>query len=432
MSGYANEAELEAATVRRVSWRLMPFLLAAYFMAYIDRANIGFASLQMNKAIGLTQAAYGLGAGIFFIGYFIFEIPSNMALEKFGARKWIARIMITWGIVSGGFAFIVGQNSFWTLRFLLGAAEAGFFPGVLLFLTYWYPRTHRAKIVGIFMVAIPFANFLGSPLSASILYMDGFLGLGGWQWIFIMEAIPAVLLGFVCYGFLTDKPSEATWLEPEQRAWLTKRLAAEAAEAARVPKTSAWTIMLNPYVLAMAVIYSGAVGASTSLALWTPQVVKAYGLTNFQTGLVNSIPYGISAIWMVLWGMSSDRTGERVWHNAVPLMWMTAAILGIFWSHSLWTTIPLLTLIAAGTYASKGPFWALSTEWLGANSAAAGLAAINALGNLTGFGFNWSIGAIREATGSFSLALTPIAATAALGVVVVLVVGKGQPRTKAA
>ena len=426
-----DDKALEAATIRAVSWRLMPFLLAAYLICYIDRVNVGFASLQMNKAVGIDPKTYGLGAGIFFIGYFILEVPSNLALERFGARTWIARIMITWGIVSGAFALIGGPISFLVLRFLLGAAEAGFFPGVILYLTYWYPSNHRAKIVGIFMVAIPVAGLIGSPISGSILYMDGIWGLGGWQWVFILEALPAVLLGFYAFFWLTDRPEHATWLAPERRTWLLGRLELERARTPKVQHDSIWRVLSNKYVLIMALVYAGAAGASTSLALWMPQLVKSFGLTNFQTGCVNAIPFAIAAVWMILWGRSSDRTGERVWHNALPLMWMVAALLGTFLAKDLWTIIPLLTLIAAGTYASKGPFWALSSEWLGPSSAAAGLAQINALGNLSGFFFNYMIGYIKDETGSFPMALMPIAAVATIGTICVLVIGRNQPRTVA-
>jgi ACS family tartrate transporter-like MFS transporter len=422
---------LEARTMRAVSWRLMPFLLAAYIICYIDRVNIGFAALQMNKAVGIDPKTYGLGAGIFFIGYFILEVPSNLALERFGARKWIARIMITWGMASGAFALIGGPTSFLVLRFLLGAAEAGFFPGVILYLTYWYPSVYRAKIVGIFMVAIPVAGMIGSPFSGAILGMDGILGLGGWQWIFILEAIPAIMLGIYAFVGLTDKPEHATWLREDQRAWLIGVLRTERTRAPKIAHTSVWRVMTNKHVLIMALVYSGAAGASTSLALWMPQLVKPFGLTNFQTGLVNAIPFAIAAVWMILWGLSSDRTGERVWHNALPLAWMVVAMVLTFFAHSLWTIIPLLTLVAAGTYASKGPFWALSSEWLGAGAAAAGLAQINALGNLASFFFNYMIGWIKDETGSYPAALMPIAIVATIGVICVVVVGRGQPRTVA-
>lgn len=432
MSASVNaEKALEAATMRAVSWRLMPFLLAAYIICYIDRVNVGFASLQMNKAVGIDPKTYGLGAGIFFIGYFILEVPSNLALERFGARKWIARIMITWGFVSMAFALIGGPTSFLVLRFLLGASEAGFFPGVILYLTYWYPSVYRAKIIGIFMVAIPVAGMIGSPVSGAILGMDGILGLGGWQWIFILEALPALILGVYAFAWLTDKPKDAAWLAPEQRAWLLRTLETERSRTPKVSHDSVWKVMTNKYVLIMALVYAGASGASTSLALWMPQLVKAYGLTNFNTGLVNAVPFAIAAVWMILWGHNSDKTGERVWHNALPLMWMVVALILTFWASSLWMIIPLLTLIAAGTYASKGPFWALSSEWLGPASAAAGLAQINALGNLSSFFFNYLLGYIKDETGSFPLALMPIAAVATLGAISVLTIGRNQPRTVA-
>ena len=421
---------LETTTMRRVSWRLMPFLLLAYLLCYIDRVNVGFASLQMNKAVGIDPKIYGLGAGIFFVGYFILEVPSNLALQRFGARTWIARIMLTWGVVSAAFALIGGPISFLVLRFLLGAAEAGFFPGVILYLTYWYPAEYRAKIVGIFMVAIPVAGLIGSPISGAILGMDGILGLGGWQWIFLLEAAPTLLLGVATFWCLTDKPVHAKWLAPEQRAWLIAKLEGESRRAPRLGHASLWKVLTNKYVLIMALVYAGASGASTSLALWMPQLVKSFGLTNFNTGLVNAVPFGIAAVWMILWGRNSDRTGERVWHNALPLMWMVLAMVCTFFViGNMWAMIALLTLIAAGTYASKGPFWALSSEWLGPTVAAAGLAQINALGNLSAFFFNYMIGWIKDETGSFPLAIMPIAVVATLGVIALLTIGKGQPRT---
>jgi MFS transporter, ACS family, tartrate transporter len=426
------DLNVEAETMRRVSWRLMPLLLLAYLICYIDRVNVGFAALQMNKAVGIDLKTYGLGTGIFFVGYFLFEVPSNMALERFGARTWIARIMISWGLVSAAFALIGGPISFVVLRVLLGAAEAGFFPGVILYITYWYPAHYRAIIVGIFMVAIPVAGLIGSPISGAILYMDGFLGLGGWQWIFLLEAAPAVLLGVACFIWLTDRPEHATWLAPRQQQWLVAKLEAERRRAPRIAHVSVWQVMTNKYVLIMALVYAGAAGASSSLALWMPQLVKSFGLTNWQTGLLTGVPFGIAAVWMILWGRSSDRTGERVWHNALPLAWMVLAMVATFFAiSSLWAMIPLLTLIAAGTYASKGPFWALSSEWLGAGAAAVGLAQINALGNLSGFVFNYLIGWIQAETGSFPLALMPIAAVATLGTISILVIGRHQPRTVA-
>ena len=427
-----DDRSIEQMTMRAVSWRLMPFLILAYLLCYIDRVNVGFAALQMNKAVGLDPKTYGLGAGIFFIGYFILEVPSNLALQRFGARTWIARIMITWGLVSLAFAAIGGPTSFLVLRFLLGAAEAGFFPGVILYLTFWFPSEYRAKIVGLFMVAIPVAGLIGSPVSGAVLGMDGLLGLGGWQWIFILEAVPTILLGIVTFVWLTDRPEHATWLAPDQKQWLIAKLENERGRASRVTHTSVWHVMANRYVLIMAFVYAGAAGASSALSLWVPQLVKSFGLSNFSTGLVTAVPFGISAVWMVLWGRNSDRTGERVWHNALPLAWMALAMVATFFViNQLAFMIVLLTLIAAGTYASKGPFWALSSEWLGSVAAAAGLAQINALGNLSGFFFNYMIGYIKNETGSFPLALMPIALVAAIGTVWLLIIGWRQPRTVA-
>jgi MFS family permease len=427
-----DDKTIEAVVMRRVFWRLMPFLLLAYLICYIDRVNVGFASLQMNKAIGIDSKTYGLGAGIFFIGYFLLEVPSNLGLQRFGARTWIARIMISWGIVSGAFALVAGPASFLSLRFILGAAEAGFFPGVILYLTYWFPAEHRARIIGIFMVAIPVAGLTGSPISGAILGLDGRLGLGGWQWLFILEAVPAILMGIAAFVWLTDRPEHAHWLAPEQRAWLVAKLDAERRRpTARVAQLSVWRVMSNKYVLVMALVYSGAAGASSALALWQPQLIKSFGLTNWETGLLNAVPYAIAAVWMVIWGRNSDRTGERVWHNALPLGWMVLAMVATFAVTQLWMLIPLLALILAGTYACKGPFWALSSEWLAAPVAAAGLAQINALGNLSGFFCNFLIGWIKASTGSFPLALMPIAALAAIGTICVILVGRGQPRTAA-
>lgn len=426
-----DDKTLEERVMRRVFWRLMPFLLIAYLIAYIDRVNVGFASLQMNKALGIDPQIFGLGAGIFFLGYFILEVPSNLGLERFGASRWIARIMISWGVVSGAFALIGGSTSFLILRFLLGAAEAGFFPGVILYLTYWFPSEYRAKIVGIFMVAIPVAGLTGSPISGAILGMDGILGLGGWQWVFILEAVPAVLMGFLSFAWLTDRPEHAGWLTAEERGWLIAKLETERSRVSKVKQLTTWQVLVNKHVLIMALVYSGAAGASSALAVWQPQVIKSFGLSNLETGFLNAIPYAISAVLMVLWGRSSDRTGERVWHNALPLGWLGLAMLATFYAHSLYVLLPLLTLVLAGTYACKGPFWALSSEWLAAPVAAAGLAQINALGNLSGFFCNFLIGWIKSATGSFPLALTPIAALALAGTVAVLVLGRSQPRTVA-
>jgi MFS family permease len=280
------------------------------------------------------------------------------------------------------------------------------------------------------MVATPVASLIGSPIRGALLYTDGMLGLGGWQWIFLLEAIPTVLLGIAAFGLLTDRPEHATWLDPEQRRWLAEELARERRQASSVEHKSVWQIITNKYVLLLALIYTGASGAAGALPMWLPQLFKSYGLSNWHNGLVSAVPFGVAAVAMILWARSSDAIGERVWHNALPLVWIVLAIVGTFFAvHSVWVMLPLLVVIAVGAHAGKGPFWALSSEWLGSASAAAGLAQINALGNLSSFLFNYLIGWIDVETGSFPLAFLPIALVSAIGALAVLVVGLRRPRT---
>jgi MFS family permease len=408
----------------------MPFLTFSFLICYIDRVNLGFAALQMNAAVGIDPKTYGLGAGILYLGYFFLEVPSNLALERFGARRWIGRIMISWGIVSMACALIKGPASFLILRFLLGAAEAGFFPGVVLYLTYWYPSEYRARMVGLLSLALPVAGLIGSPLSGLILNsMDGLANISGWQWLFIVEGAPAVILGVLAMVFLTDKPAEAEWLTQAQRQWLKQTLEAEHARAQRVPPMSLWRVLSNKYVLIMALAYAGAGGAAIVLTLWMPQLVRTFGFGNTQNGLLTAIPFGIAAICMFLWARNSDRTGERLWHNVIPLIGLAAAIGAFYFAAGhFWLTLVLLVITAIGSYASKGPFWALSSEWLGPKVAAAGLAQINALGTLAAFFFSYMIGWIQAETNSFALAILPIAIVSALGAVGVMVAGASQPK----
>jgi ACS family tartrate transporter-like MFS transporter len=422
----AETSAVEKATLRRVSFRLLPFLMLAYLVCYIDRTNAGFAALQMNKDIGLSGTVFGLGGGIFFIGYFLFEVPSNLALERFGARRWICRIMISWGLVSAAMALAVGPSSFVALRFLLGVAEAGFFPGVILYLTYWFPGEQRARIIGIFMVAIPVSGFIGSPISGTLLGLDGWLGLRGWQWVFILEAAPAVLLGFVCLVWLTDGPAAARWLRPEQRDWLAAKLAEERAEVKRVAHGSAWRVVRNPTVLALAMIYAGGATASSGLGLWQPQFIKSFGLSNAEVGWVNALPYAFSAVAMVWWGQRSDRRNERLWHTAIPLGLSGVALALCIPFPMLVPTVVLLCVCVVCTSVTRGPFWALTSEYLSAPSAAAGIAMVNAMGTGCGFICNALMGGIYDATHSYPLAMLPIVGFATVGTVVLLVLG--QPK----
>ena len=419
----------EQAIMRKIAWRIVPFLMLSYFIAFLDRVNAGFAALQMNHDIGLTQAAFGLGGGLFYVTYVLFEIPSNLAMKKVGPRLWIARIMLSWGLVSAAMAFVTGPYSFYAVRLLLGAAEAGFFPGVILYLTYWFPRAYRARIVAIFMVAIPVSSFLGSPISASLLQTDGMLGLRGWQWMFILEAVPAMLLGIATIFVLPDRPSSARFLSHEERELVSRALESEAENDTTTPRhASLWAIMTDKYVLAASFIYAGASGASQCLSLWQPQIIKSFGLTNMQTGLLNSIPFGIASVLMIIWGRTSDRTGERIWHTAIPLGLLAASLVAALATASLLPTILILCVAVTATYIVKGPFWALSTEWLSAGSAAAGIAQINAIGNIGGFIGTWLLGVIKDATGSYPMGLLPLAASSAVGCLLVLTIGRGRDR----
>ncbi|PZW47803.1 MFS transporter [Pseudomonas sp. URMO17WK12:I2] len=425
----AAVSELERATMRRVAWRILPFLIVCYLIAIIDRGNIGMASLQMNDDLGLSARVFGFASSLFFFAYFLVEVPSNLAMQKFGARIWIARIMVTWGLVSAGTAFVVGPYSLYVMRFLLGAAEAGFFPGVLLYLTYWLPSAYRARMVAIFMVAIPAANFIGSPLSGLLLGLDGWLGMRGWHWLFILEGIPAVLLGIACLFVLTDRPEHAKWLSDEQRNWLTGRLAEEAARKTAIGHISLWKLLRHKDIWVLALIYSGASAAGSTMSVWAPQLLKTFDLSAQQIGLVNAIPYGIASLLMILWGRSSDRTGERRWHTATTLLLIAAGLLMTLFTDSLTATVVMLTMVLVGAYSMKGPFWALVSGWLSSSTAAAGLAAVGAVANLVGGGIMVNAyGAIHEATGSYSLALMPLAALCTLAGIMVLVIGRKRQR----
>ena len=420
---------LEARTIRKVSARLIPFLMICYFVAYLDRVNVGFAALTMNKSLGLTATMFGFGSGIFFVTYFLFELPSNLALDRFGARKWIARIMFSWGILSALMAFIPNiaeatglgnEATFYILRALLGFAEAGFFPGIIFYLTLWYPSVYRGRIVGAFMAAIPLSSAIGSPISGMILGMHGIAGLEGWQWLFIIEAAPAVVLAFVTYFYLTDLPADARWLEADERAWLRDRLDAERRQREAAQTLSVWEVMRNPRVWALALVYFGLVACNYGVGFWLPQIIKAFGLSNAMTGWVTAIPYAIGAVFMVWYGYHSDATGERKAHTAIALLIAAAGIAGSTLTGNPTLTIIAFTIGACGVFGSLPVFWTLPTAVLSGTAAAAGIAVINSIGNLAGFAGPYAMGWIKDATGSFTGGLLLIAALAVGAMVIVL------------
>lgn len=425
MNASTAPSELEKQTVRRVVWRILPFLIVCYLIAIIDRGNIGMASLQMNEDLGLSKAVFGLASSLFFVGYFLFEVPSNLAMQKIGAKIWISRIMISWGIVSVCTAFVQSSEMLYVLRFLLGAAEAGFFPGVILYLTYWIPAKYRARVIATFMVAIPAANFIGSPISGAILSLDGWYGMRGWHWLFILEGVPAVLLGIAAFFVLSNRPDSAGWLNAEQRNWLSSTLAAENAQRKAIGHISLWQLLRHKHIWVMALIYAGASAAGSTLSVWSPQLLKSFGLDNFTTGLVNAIPYGLASVLMIVWGRSSDRTGERRWHTALTLFLIAGGLLSAFISQSLTGSVVILSLVLVGAYSMKGPFWALASGWLSSSTAAAGLAAIGAVANLIGGGVMVNIyGMINQSTGSHTLSMVPLALLCAAGGIAVLLMGR--------
>ena len=414
-------AELEQRTMAKVSARLVPFLILCYFVAYLDRVNVGFAGLTMRQDLGLSASAFGLASGIFFLTYFVFEVPSNLFLHRFGARKWIARIMLSWGIISGANAFVTGSYTFYLVRVLLGAAEAGFFPGIIFFLTLWFPSVYRGRIVAWFMAAIPASSVIGAPVSGLLLYLDGVGGLKGWQWLFVVEAVPAIILSVVVFFYLTDRPADAGWLADDERRWLADRLAAEERQRLAAEHISVGQVLRDGRVLTLALVYFGGVAANYGIAFWLPQIVKSFGgVSNFQIGLITAIPYLVGTVTMVLWGRRSDRTMERKGHVAFPL---AVAAIGIALAGMVsdpLTKMVLLSIAGFGVFANLPVFWTLPAAFLSGAGAAAGIAVINALGNLAGFVGPYAMGWVKDATGSFSGGLYLIAALALIGCIAVL------------
>lgn len=418
---------IETRTIGRISGRIVPFLVLAFFVSFIDRVNVGFAALQMNQQFGFSATVFGWGVGAFFVSLCLFEVPANVLMAKIGARRWICRIMISWGLVSGATAFVVGVKSFLLMRFLLGLAEAGFFPGVILYLGTWFPRENRARVLSLFLMAMPLANFIGSPISGALLGLDGRLGLRGWQWLFVIEAVPAVIMGVLCLFVLPDNPAKARWLADDERAWLGERLAAERHGVAAVESESIWQVLRHPRVLGLAVVYAGSVGCNYALSYWQPQIIKAFGLTNFQTGLINAIPFGLATAAMILWARHFDRSGERFWHTALPLAVSAAGLIACMFLTTLAPTVIALTVALAGCYAVKAPMFALCAESLSERSAAAGIGQVCAIGNVAGFICPTLIGWIRDLTGNFRMGLLPMVVLALLGMFVTLTLKRNRP-----
>ena len=425
-----EDTELGRHVVTKVARRLIPFMMLLYFVNYLDRTNIGFAELQMSEDLNLTATAFGLASGLFFIGYLFFEVPSNLALHKFGARRWIARIMLSWGIIAAAMAFVPNATTLYVLRILLGVAEAGFFPGMILYLTYWFPRRERARFTAMFLAAIPLSSAIGSTMSGAIMeYLDGLFGLEGWRVMFLLEGLPAIALAFVTWFYLTDRPASATWLTERERDWLTREMEAEKAETERRFHWPLRKSLTQPRILALSFVYFGVVYGLYALSFFLPQIVADFATTFgvefslMETGLIVAVPYLVGTVAMVLWGRHSDRTQERVWHVAAPTILAAVTIPVALYLDSPFAVMVAVTITAIGIFGALPVFWSLPNAFLVGASAAGGIALINSLGNLAGFGAPFITGWLTDLTGSQKAGLWVVGVVMMLAALVVLAMG---------
>jgi len=425
-----SSERLESAVVSRLIWRLMPFLFLLYIVAYLDRINVSFGVLQMRDQLGLSDRVYGRAAGIFFAGYFFFQLPSNLILEKVGVRRWISALMVLWGLISCCMILIRGPVSFYALRFLLGAAEAGFFPGMILYMKRWFPASARARAVAWFMTANPIAGIIGSPISGALLNLHG-AGFSGWQWMFLIEGLPAIIFGAVVFRTLCDTPREATWLKDDERAWLLETLDREQ-QNTKAAEGTFWKVLLTPRIWFLSLVYFGVSTTMYGVTLWLPSVIRAFsGLSYLWTGIVATLPFIVTVIAMVLIGMRSDRAGERRWHTAIPAFAAAVSLSIAGYGHSTLVVVAGIGLGLAGAEGMVGPFWAMATSRMEGLSAAAGIAVINSLGNLGGYFGPDIVGVFRTANGGFRGGLLAIAATLVVSGTTALIVGR-ESRASAA
>ncbi|HZP99284.1 MAG TPA: MFS transporter [Reyranella sp.] len=399
------DAAIEASAMRKVYLRLLPFAMLCYILAYIDRINSTFAALTMRGDLHLSAGDYGFAVGTFYWAYFIFEVPSNVIMEKVGARIWIARIMITWGIFAAATAFVTGATSLSIVRFLLGMGEAGFFPGLVLYFTYWFPARHHARIVSGFLIGLPIAVAAGAPVSGALLSLDGLFGYKGWQIMYFAEGAPTIILGILCLFLMTDRPEQAKFLTAEEKTWLTQKIASErkAKEAVRV--YSMFESMWNPRVLLLALNYLGIVTASLGMLFFIPQIIKSIGgakMSNLEAILLTMIPYICAGISLYVWGRVSDKMNERRWNLLIACVVSTVGLVMAGLTMGTWWALVGMSIAAIGFYGSKGPFFAMPPMFLSGSALAAGIAWINSLGNLGGFFGPWWIGVMKDVTGTFS------------------------------
>jgi MFS transporter, ACS family, tartrate transporter len=404
----------------KAGWRLIPFLVLLFVVAYVDRVNVGFAALTMNKDLGLSNQQFGFAAGVFFFGYFLFEVPSNVILERIGARRWIFCIILVWGLISTATALVTNVSMFYALRFALGVAESGFFPGMILYLTYWFPPPLRARYGSFFLAAIPLSNVIGAPISGEIIKAGGVLGLAGWQWLFILEGLPATLLAFVVLAYLPDNPQDARWLSEAEKAVIGRALVREDTHE----RHHLWAGLLDPRVWILSLIYFGIVVGVYGVNFWLPQIVHGHGFDIGQTGYVVAAPYLLSVGAMILWARSSDAFGERIWHVAIPALAASVGLFGAAIFQRDMASLGFLTLAAVGIYATLAPFWSLPSKFLGGTAAAGGIALINAIGNLGGFCGPFVVGWLKDRTGSYAAGIEALGASLIAAAILVVVLGR--------
>ena len=427
-AGPTASVQISAVTLRKVTWRLIPFLFILYVIAWLDRVNVGFAGLQMNADLGFSSTVFGFGSGIFFLGYCLFEIPSNIILERVGARLWISRIMVTWGLISAALMFVRTPATFYLLRFLLGVAEAGFFPGVIYYLSLWYPAAHRARAIAAFMTAVPVSGLIGGPLSGALLELDGLHGLAGWQWLFLLEGLPAVIMGTSVLFYLKDRPETTQWLTPAERDWLVETLAAERKACELRPNIRVALTDLTIWKLGF--IFLLVAAGFYGYSFWAPLVIKSLtGLSNFKVGLVLGAISAVTIVGMLLNGYHSDQTGERAVHTAVPLFVMAVGLIGSALLHQPFLAIIALALIPLGHCASYGPFWSTPTQFLTGQAAAAGIALVTVIANVGSFAGPTLIGVLKAKTGTHTVAFALLGGLAVIAALLALKLDPAQPRS---
>ena len=422
MTTSTMSAQDEDAVYLKVTWRLIPFLLVCYIIAYLDRVNVGFAKLQMMSQLGFSDVVYGLGAGMFFIGYFFFEVPSNIILHRVGAKTWIARIMVSWGVISGSMMFVETEMQFYVMRFLLGVAEAGFFPGIILYLTYWYPAQRRGRIISLFMTGIPLAGVIGGPLSGWIMNRwDQVWGYQGWQWMFFLEALPSVVVGFIVYWYLDNRITDAKWLSDSERQLLVQRIEEEDQHKEHI---SVFEVLKNKRVWVMSAIYFSLAMSLYGVSFWLPTLIKGMGVKdNLEIGLLSAIPWAAGVVSMLWFGRSADKHKERRWHVVIPmLMAATGLTLSVLLSANVYWSFAALVLACMGIVSGIPLFWSLPTSFLAGAGAAAGIAAINSIANLAGFAAPYLVGWLKQITQSTDSGMYLLAVVLLVGAAITLTI----------